>query len=81
MRGRTKGMTERIVLAAHQTEAMARQKVLKSPDHYLDAKRQRRRPGVRSFVAAMVQAEKAGGNVAVRRLEPPRRQLPPPRKD
>jgi len=83
MRGRVKGLTERIVLVAHQTEAMARQKVLKSPDHYLNGKHQhQRRPGARAVAAAMLQAEKRGLNVTVRRLEPGQhRLLPPPRKD
>jgi hypothetical protein len=76
MRGRTKGMTERIVLVAHQTEAMARQKLLKAPDHYLNPLRHRRRAGVRSVVAAMLQAEKRGLNVTVRRLEPPTKGTP-----
>lgn len=70
-------MTERIVLVAHQTEAMARQKVLRSPDHYLDPQRRRRRPGNRQVVAVMLQAEKNGMGVAVRRLEPGQHRLLP----
>jgi hypothetical protein len=35
MRGRAKGNVERIIAQAHQTEAMARQKTLKSLAHYL----------------------------------------------
>ena len=80
MRGRAKGLTERIVLTAHQTEAMARQKVLRPPDHYLNAKT-RRRAGHRAVAAAMLQAEKRGLNVTVRRLDAPQKLLPKPRKD
>lgn len=79
MRGRSKGLVERIVISAHQNEAMARQKRLHSPDYYLDRKR-RRKPGARQVVAAMLKAEKSGLNVTVRRLEPPRK-LPPVRKE
>jgi hypothetical protein len=71
MRGRAKGLTERIVLVAHQTEAMARQKVLHSPDHYLDGHRRRQRAGGRAVAAAMLQAQKRGLNVTVRRIPPP----------
>lgn len=35
MRGRSRGHQERILLLAHQTESMARQKTLKPFNHYL----------------------------------------------
>lgn len=35
MRGRARGHQERIVILAHQVETMARQKTLKSVNHYL----------------------------------------------
>jgi len=68
-----KGLRERIVLTAHQTEAMARQKTLRSPEHYLNGHRPRTRVGGRAVAAAMLQAEKRGLNVTVRRLPPPER--------
>jgi nitroreductase len=67
MRGREKGEVERIVLVAHQTEVMARQKVLKSPEHYLN-RRTRPRAGARAVVASMMQAEKRGFNIRVRKI-------------
>ncbi len=35
MRGRSRGHQERIILLAHQTEMMARQKTLKPVKHYM----------------------------------------------
>jgi hypothetical protein len=59
MRGRAKGETERIVILAHQTEAMARQKRLHQPDYYLRHSR-RPKPGPPAVVAAFKRWEKMG---------------------
>jgi hypothetical protein len=67
MRGIAKGEVTRIVLLAHQVEAMARQKVLKAPDYYLNPKRRRTRVGTAAVIAAsMKQLEQRGMNVRVR---------------
>jgi len=70
LRGRGKGEKERIILLAHQTEVMARQKRLKPPEHYLNgASRQpRAKLGAGAVVTALAQAEKRGLNVTVRRI-------------
>lgn len=54
MRGRQKGDTERLLATAHQTEAMARQKILKPLSHYLkEPKKQSPDEGAKKVLAMM----------------------------
>ena len=55
------------MIIAHQVEAMARQKRLHSPEHYL--KRQRRRASPHEVAVALQRMQKRGLNVTVRRIE------------
>jgi len=67
LRGRAKGDAERLIILAHQTEAMARQKRLQPLAFYL--KPMRRRAGPAQLVAQMKRWEKAGLAIRVRRIE------------
>jgi hypothetical protein len=66
-------MAERILILAHQTEAMARQKRLKPVDWYLTPRR-RRRPGPAQVATAMRRWERAGLNIRITRREPPKQE-------
>lgn len=51
MRGRARGQQERIIILAHQTESMARQKTLKAVKHYLPKAEKTPKPtGTRGLV-------------------------------
>lgn len=59
---------EDIILQAHQNEWFARQKRLKSdPSHYFQAKP---KPGGREVVSRMIQWQKAGLDIKVKRIDP-----------
>lgn len=59
MRGRSQGSQERIIVLAHQIEAMARRKVLKDVHHYLPKANSGKNPDGAMSVLAMLRAMKA----------------------
>jgi len=64
MRGRAQGERERIIVLAHQTEMMARQKTLKPLEKYLDSAKSTRKGGS-SEVLAMLRRAKAKQDIKV----------------
>lgn len=71
MRGRSRGLQERIIVLAHQIEAMARQTKLKPLAKYLKPAKSKKKAGDdNSAVIAMFEELAAkGGNVKVRRVQ------------
>jgi hypothetical protein len=51
MQGRIKGEQERITILAHQVEWMARERVLRSPAHYLTTEKQHAEQGAAKVLA------------------------------
>lgn len=67
MRGCARRERERVIVLAHQIEAMARQRTLRSIDHYLKPAKQRQRSGARDMIAMFkrMKARQASGSDAV----------------
>jgi len=59
MRGRSRGNKERIILLAHQVEAMARQKILRDAAYYIKKSEARSNQDGAMSVLAMMRAFKA----------------------
>ncbi|KKW93869.1 hypothetical protein [Sphingobium chungbukense] len=64
MRGRARGNKERIIILAHQTEAMARQKILRDAAYYIKKSEGRSNKSGAMGVLAMMQAFKARQDAA-----------------
>jgi hypothetical protein len=63
MQGRIKGDQDRILILAHQTEMMARQKTLKALSHYLKTEKKSADDGAAKVLALFNRlAIKAGSN-------------------
>lgn len=58
LKGRARGHQERIIILAHQTESMARQKTLKAIKHYLPKPERKAKADGASGVLAMLRRMK-----------------------
>lgn len=67
--GRAKGYQERVVIQAHQSEVMARQKKLKPLKSYLASKKKVSADGSGDVLAMFEKMAAEGKNVKIRRLK------------
>jgi hypothetical protein len=64
MRGRAKGEQERMIILAHQIEAMAREKRLKPIAQYLKGDKKKPRSDAKDMIAMMKRIKAKGVNVS-----------------